>query len=168
MERVTDSVQQILQSCERMINESKDVEFVDIWSLANSLKIQSEELKAVFDQMPENTALLQVKKQNVESTAIRLEFFMAIRLGVYYDRYKMREYAKKLYEDCRLIALQVAKDKTVDGITVDEWGARTNWALKFYSRSKHVLFETTKEDEDMIVTIVNGMKDVKENLLHER
>lgn len=161
MERVTDSVQQILRSCDSMVEEAKDVEFVDIWSLANTLKLQCAELQRIFDESPDNEKLLQAQKQKVESTAIRLEFFMAVRLGVYKDRYNLRQYAKKMYDDCKLITLQMAKDSSIDGITINEWGARTQWALKFYSRSLHVLFDTNDEDDKKIKEIVEGMKNVK-------
>lgn len=165
-EMVTDSVQQILRSCNSMIEETKGVEYVDIWSLAHTLQVQADELSTVFDKTPGDDKTIAAKKQIVEATAIRLEFYMAIRLGVYQDRYKLRQYAKKIYEDTRNVALMIAKDKDVDGVTVDEWGARTRWALKFYSRSQHVLFEVTKEDEKKIKEIVDAMNVMKGDKLH--
>lgn len=161
MERVTDSVQQILKSCESMIEETRNVEFVDIWSLANTLKIQSGELKNLFETDPANEKGIMAKKQAVEATAIRLEFYMYTRLGTYEERYKLRKYAKKIYEDCRLITLQLAKDKSVSGIELDEWGSRTRWALAFWSRSTHIIFETDEEDEKHIKDIVESIKRVE-------
>ena len=160
-EMVTNSVQQILSSCESMMEESKGVEYVDIWSLTYSLKTQTDELKRVFDTEPENEKLLQAKKQIVEATAIRLEFYLAVRLGLYTDRYKMRKYAQKLYQDTRQIAIMISKDESQSGIVVDEWGARTRWALKFYARSQHILFEVDEEDEKKIKEIIDAMNALK-------
>ena len=165
-EIVTDSVQQILRSCDSMIKETNGVEYVDIWSLARTLQTQANELSEVFDKTPGDEKTLAAKKQVVEATALRLEFFMAIRLGIYEDRYKLRKYAKKIYEDTRNVALMVAKDESATGVLIDEWGARTRWALKFYARSLHVLFEVDKEDEKKIKEILDAMNAMKGDKLH--
>lgn len=164
MERVTDSVQQILSECDDMLKETKNCEFVDIYSLSKTLQQQCNELRQVFDFSPENEQLLAAKKQVVEATAIRLEFYMVTRLGVYEERYKLRKYAEQMYKDCRLITLQLAKDQSIDGMTIDSWGARTNWALAFWSRSLHILFETDDDDNRKIKEIVENLNIQKERL----
>lgn len=164
MERVTDSVQQILSECKDMLNETKNCEFVDIYSLSRTLEKQCNELRQVFDFSPDDEQLLKAKKQAVEATAIRLEFYMVTRLGVYEERYKLRQYAKKMYEDCRYITLQLAKDQSINGMTVETWGAWTNWALGFWSRSLHILFETSEDDNRKIKEIVENLNIQKERL----
>lgn len=164
MERVTDSVQQILAECKDMLEEAKNCEFVDISSLSLTLEKQCEELRQVFDFSPDNKELLQAKKQVTEATALRLEFYMFTRLSLYEERYKLRQYAKRMHDDCRLITLQLAKDNTSNGRLVEEWAARTNWTLSFWSRSLHVLFEASEEDNAKIKEIVQNLNIEKERL----
>lgn len=164
MERVTDSVQQIISECKDMLKETKNCEFVDIYSLSKTLERQCEELRQVFDFSPDDEKALRAKKQAVENTAIRLEFYMVTRLGIYEERYKLRKYAKKMYEDCRLIALQLAKDTSVNQRDVVEWSSRANWALGFWSRSLHIIFDTTEEDDKKIKDIVDNLNIQKERL----
>lgn len=162
MEKVYDSVQQIVETCAEMISNSLDSEFLDVRSLANTLQDECEDLKKIFDDTPADTRLINIKKRIVEDTAIRLEFFLRVRMRLFEDRNKMREFAEKLYQDTKQKTMELSKQSDISPIVLNEWGVRTGWALNFMSRSRHILFNTTNDDELQIRGISIALKRLEE------
>ena len=163
MEKVVNSVQQILAECDGMLSQTKDCEYLDIMSLARTLAEECNSLKQFYELTPDDEVSIKGQKQKVERLAIRLEFFMAIRLGLYKDRKDLRDFAGTLYADCRNITMALSRKDTLKRDLV-RWGSYTNWALVFYSRSLHILFDADEEDNKQIKDIVENIKIVKENL----
>lgn len=164
MERVVNSVQQIVRECESMLAKTEDCEYVDIKSLAKTLTDECNDLKEFFERFPDKTLELSAKKQTVENTAIRLEFYMCARLNLYEDRYKLRKSAGVMYDDCKRILCRMSVDKEANRDELLYWGTKTKWALSFYGRSLHILFEISDEDEKIIEEIINKMRKLKEDI----
>lgn len=158
MDKKCDSVKQIIDTCNTLINDCKDSECVDVNSLASTLKEECTKLQVMFDEDAGNTTALNIQKNIVEDTAIRLEFFLRVRHNLYEERNKMRDFAAKLYEDTRQATMEVSKKEGTTPAEMVEWGERTKWALKFYARSKHILFETDNEDEVQIRSITIALE----------
>lgn len=163
MEKVVNSVQQILAECDSMLDQTKDCEYLDVLSLSKTLSSECNTLRQYYELSPDDEASIKSQKQKVERLAIRLEFFMAVRMGLYQDRKGLRDFSGTLYEDCRSITLTLSKTNAAQRELV-VWGSYTNWALAFYSRSLHILFETDSDDDKQIKNIVENMKIVKEKL----
>ena len=162
MERVYNSVQQIIDTCSEMIEFGLDSECLDVRSLTLTLKEGCRELKNMFDENPSDTRNINIKKRIVEDTAIRLEFFLRVRLGLYEDRNKMREFAEKLYEDTKQKTMELSKRNDISPVILNEWGVRTRWALNFMSRARHILFDTTNDDEIQIRGISVSLRRLEE------
>ena len=163
MNKVVNSVQQILSECNSMIKQTDDCEFIDVNSLAKTLREQCDELKKLFDESPEKEHDIMTRKASVENTALRLEFYMDVRMGLYSDRRKLRKFAETFYNDLRDICSEITmRSSDYPNAVVVEWCARTRWAIDFYARSQHIIFETDAEDEKTIKTIVEEMKKFKE------
>jgi hypothetical protein len=163
MSKVVNSVQQIVAECNKMLAQTEECEFIDVKSLAKTLKDESEELEKLYNEHPDEEREISMKKSLVEGTAIRLEFYMDVRLGLYTERRKLRAYAETLYKDCRDVCDELSTKKGMkDSAGLLEWGSLTRWAIEFYARSYHVIFETDEDDEQMIKKIVEAMKLYKE------
>lgn len=157
MEKVVNSVKQIVDECNNMLQLASSTEFIDVRSLAKTLEEQCTELSALFDNEPDNTDSIRRKKSEVEHTATRFEFLLYVRQKDYSDRYNLRQFAKRMYDDTRtrLLTLSSNGGSKED---VAEWGDKTKWALKFYERSLHIVFETDEDDEKRIKDIVESLK----------
>lgn len=162
MGKVYDSVQQILNECGSMLKETENCEFVDVNSLAKTLRSECSELKNLFDNDPGNEDSIRAKKQSVERLAIRLEYFMSVRLRLFQERQKLRKAAINLYTDCRQLVLALNAKNGVPSSELITWAINTQWALGFYARSCNIVFEVTEEDNKNIVGIINNMKVMKE------
>lgn len=158
MNKVVNSVQQILEECNSMISQVEDCEFIDVKSLAETLKRECEELKKLYEENPDKERDIRIKKVQVEDIAIKLEFYMYVRLGLYADRYKMRNFASNLYDDTKDICFIVCKSKDENSEQILAWSRRTKWALSFFARSKHILFEVDEDDQKRIRDITENMK----------
>ena len=161
MEKVFDSVKQITEACNELIKEGKTSECLDVQSLTKTLEDECAKLNELFDKDPTATGVLNVAKVEVERIAIRLEFYLRVRMELFVDRNKMREFAEKLYLDCKQITLELSKDDKCSKRSLGEWGTRTKWCLNFYARSKHLNFVIDNEDELNIKTITIEMKKLK-------
>lgn len=164
MEKVVNSVQQILGECKRMLEQTAGCEYIDVMSLSKTLTEECEILRQYFDLSPEDESNIRKQKQKVERLAIRLEFYMFVRLGLYKDRKSLRDFAGTLYTDCRSLTLALNGNSAASSKDILYWGANTNWALSFYGRSLHVIFETDEDDDRHIKDIVENMKIMKERV----
>lgn len=162
MNKVVNSVGQIITECTQMLSKVDGCEFIDVNSLAMTLKEECTSLETLFDKHPEQEREVSIKKAQVENTAIRLEFYLDVRLGLYKERRKLRKFAETLYNDCRNICCELSAKTDTPSNEVVEWGTRTRWAIEFFARSQHIIFETDDEDDAMIKTIVEEMKKFKE------
>lgn len=158
MEKVYDSVQQILQQCNTLIEETQGCEFLDIKSLAKSLGDACEELSVVFRDNPGDEDTVRAKKQAAERLYLKLEQFVAIRLHVHGDVVEKRNIASRVYTDCRALTLQLNKDPNVDKDDLLYWATVTQWALKFYARSLHCCFMLDSDDERTLYDMIKKMR----------
>jgi hypothetical protein len=165
MNKVVNSVGQILGECTLMLDKVDGCEFVDVNSLAKTLKEQQINLEVLFSEHPEKEREVSIAKAQVENTAIRLEFYMDVRLGLYTDRRKLRRFAETLYNDCRSICCELSANHDTPPSELVEWGARTRWAIEFFARSQHIIFETDEDDDAMIKSIVEEMKKFKKEVV---
>lgn len=157
MEKVVNSVKQIVDECNKMLKLANSTEYVDIRSLAKTLEEQCSELSTMFDNEPNNTDGIRKKKFEVEHTATRFEFLLYVRQRDYAERYNLRQFAKRIYDDARVRLLTLSSNGGSKE-DVAEWSERTKWALKFYERSLHIVFETDDEDESKIKEIIESLK----------
>lgn len=158
-----DSVKQIIEASSQLLNESENSECFDVTSLASTLKDECDILNKMFTDNPELVSELNQQKRKVENLALRLEFFLRVRHNAFEERNKLREFAEKLYTDTRQVTLELSKKENVDKVVLNEWGAKTKWALEFYARSKHILFEVDNEDEIEIRSITIALERVRNN-----
>lgn len=159
MERVFNSVNQIITECNNMITQSEDCEYIDVRSLANSLRDECNKLNEFYNEHPEMERELSIKKIAVEELAIRLEFYMDVRLGLYTERRKLRVAAKKIYEDLNLCMHEnIAKGNKENILLL---GSSMKWALTFMSRSEHIVFEKDERDERELVIIAERLNEMR-------
>lgn len=165
MNRVVNSVQQILTECNSMIELAKDCEFFDVKSLAKTLEEKCAMLKDLYDNSPDKEREIAMAKAEVEDVALRLEFYMDVRMGQYTERRKLRKFAGTLYEDLRTICQEVSvhPDNYTKEVVL-HWGTETRWAMDFYARSLHIIFETDDDDNKNIQEIVTEVKQFKEEI----
>ena len=163
MSKVINSVQQICTECKNMIEQTKDCEFIDVKSLAGTLQEACNKLTDLFNTSPDKERLIASQKNTVENIAIRLEYYMDVRMGLYTDRRKLRKFAESLYNDlrdiCNLVALGKSTYKKED---VVEWGSKAKWAISLLARAQHIIFELDEEDEKMIKSLIEDIKEFKE------
>ena len=152
--RVTNSVQQILAECTNILESAEGTEYVDVKTIAKRLKEESELLHNMFENEPGEDIKISNQKSIVENVGIQLEYMLRVRLGKFDSRFKMRNYANKIYTDMKdLLSWYVFNDGS-DATTLAEYSSLTKWALQYYRRSTHLVFETDEEDERMIKRIV--------------
>lgn len=145
MGKVVNSVKQICAECDSILSITDDCEYVDVLSLAQTLREEKSNLLNIFTLHPENTMEIDRQKSKVESIAIRLEFYISTRLRQLSERYSLREEAVLLYDFCRQVTLDVAEKGDKENLLT--WSKYTKWALQFYARSTHILFELDEEDK---------------------
>ncbi len=161
MEKVVDSVQQIIAECTDMLTHTENCEYLDVKGIAKTLRDECNELNKIYEETPDDARALLTKKQSVERLAIKLEFFLSCRLGLYKDRQDLRKTAGMLYTDSKDLVMFLYRHGS-DDETLIRWTTQTNWALKFYGRSLHIIFSTDEDDEEQIKKIVADMKQTKE------
>lgn len=157
MSKVVNSVKQIVDECDRMLTFAKDSEYADVRSMANVLEQKKSELFEVFDKTPEKVKEVECLKAETESLAIRLEYYLSVRMGEYTERRKLRAYAYKLYTDTREACLVYAREQSNDKYGITAWGVKTQWALTLYNRANHIIFELDEDDENMIKDIIRSL-----------
>lgn len=149
---IYNSVQQISDECDKLIELGKECEYLDIRSMIASLIPAVTELKEYFDVHPEDTRGIEERKNRVEEMAIRAEYFIAHRLKEFVERNSMRDEAKEIYAFCRQRLLTAMRsDASKDEVLF--WSGIAKWAMQYYVRSLHVLFEKTQDDIDKLTTI---------------
>ncbi len=145
MERIVNSVTQIVGECRNMIAQTDSCEYIDVKGLAKTLSEECADLEEFYNKYPDKERELNIKKTHVEETAIRLEFYMDARLGLYKERRRLRKTAEKIFEE--LEQVMYAKSSSDDKEEILLIGVRMKWALNFLSRSNHVIFEKDENDE---------------------
>lgn len=158
MGQVYNSVQQIVEECNKLIDFTEECEYQDVNLLASSLKEKSKNLKELFDSNPEKEKEINTLKVEVEELAIRLEYYVAQRLNEMVGRYRLREEAGAIYEYCkqRVLTLKNASEKEVL-----DWSIYSRWAMNYFARSLHVLFLVEEEDKDILNAIRKMMREEK-------
>ena len=156
MGHVYNSVQQIMAEVNEMINLTEECEQLDIKMLASNLKEEADKLYALWNSNPEKEREIEAMKVKVEETGIRLEFYIVRTLHELEDRYNRRKEAEKIYNYCRLKVLTL-KDATEKEVL--DWSIYSRWALKYYARSLHILFELEDADMKCITDIRNMMRE---------
>ena len=153
MDKVVNSVKQIVEECDSMLRYAEDTEYLDVKGIAKTLTDAKNELSKLFDETPDKFKEIEMAKANVEAIAIRLEYYLSVRMDKYTERRKLRVFAAKMYDDVREACIAYAKENPDDAVGITKWGVTTNWALTFYSRANHIIFELSDDDENMIKNI---------------
>ena len=168
--RTVNSVFQIRDECNRLLEKTSDIELVDITVSANTLKEKLNELLTAYDANPEDSNKLSLLKVEVERNAINLEYFLSARFGYWKERYTARALASTLIEDVSKILRDVSKKNKAGQVAESDvvcWASYATWATKYYGRSQHILFESTPEDVETLKTISAAInkyrKDYNEN-----
>lgn len=164
---VVDSVQQIVKECNEMLVHTEHCEYYDILSISRSLKDELGKLEQLYEFTPGDTDSIKAQKQVVERLAIRLEFFLSVRMHVYEERKQLRDFAGKFYNDCRNITNMLMRRGKSSERELLEWAANTSYAMSLYARSLHVIFMTSEEDDNTIKTITAQMNNVREDMQNE-
>lgn len=159
MERIINSVKQITDECTAMIASAADTEYVDVKSLGETLNRELQELNTLYDEHPEMDLDIASKKSEVEATAINLEFYLDIRMGLYTERRQLRNFAAKFYNDLKDICAIASRTEGYPDAELVEWYTRAKWALGFYARSQHIIFECDDEDNKKIEFITKCMNE---------
>lgn len=157
MSTVVDSVQQIVAECNSMLEHAKQCEFCDITGLATTLQGDVAALSQLYELSPEDVNEIRRQKLKVERLAITLEFYMYVRLKLYGERKQLRDFAGRLYSDCRAVMASMSKKEDVTEAELIEWASYTNWALILYGRSLHVIFSLDEDDERKIKEITAAL-----------
>lgn len=160
MEKVVNSVRQIVQECEELISQGISSEFIDVRGLAETLKTECVSLQTLFDNNPEKEFDILRKKREVEALAIRLEFYLNVRLGLFAQRKTLRAFVATLYQDCREAAFKVISEPSSSNDTVTLWASRMMFANNLLSRSKHIIFECSQDDSNRIKEISTALQEV--------
>ena len=159
MSKVVNSVKQIIEECDKMIEFTKDTEYLDVKSIEKTLATKKDALWKLFDETPDKTHEIEKLKTEVESLGIRLEYYLSVRMNKYTDRRKLRLYTHKLYNDTREACLLYSRENPNDTYGITAWGVKAQWALSLYARANHLIFELDDEDENMIKDIIGTLKE---------
>lgn len=155
MEPVYNSVSQITTECNKLIELGKECEYLDIRSMVQRLIPTLTDLQEYFNTHPRDTRGIEERKSKVEEIAIRTEYFIAHRLKEFVERNNLRDEAKELYAKCRDRLITISKNDDTSKEEILFWTGSARWALNFYARSLHILFEKTEKD-------IEKMKEIEE------
>ena len=149
---IYNSVQQISDECNKLIELGKECEYLDIRSMVSGLIPAVKDLQEYFDANPRDTRGIEERKNRVEEMAIRTEYFISHRLKEFTERNKLRDEAKEVYSFCRHKIITAMKENA----SRDEilfWSGNARWAMQYYTRSLHILFVKTEDDEKKLALI---------------
>lgn len=153
MERVVNSVRQICSACDELLQVADGTDSTVIKNMCNLLIDKKSNLEYLYNNTPGNDLAISKAKADLELQALKLEFHVAHKYGTFIERYNMRKRAEIVYATIRERFLNTDKDNADE---LSRLGEIALWALKFLSRSQHIIFETT--DEDMkYIKIVEDM-----------
>lgn len=152
--KVTNSVKQIIGECNRLLNDTESCGYTNIQAISTRLKEEMELLQKIFNDTPGEEYKISQQKMVVENMGIQLEYMARVSLGMYDERFKMRNYANKIYADMKDKFSDYMYNVGIDYIILSEYSELTKWALQFYRRSTHLLFEVDEEDKKMIERII--------------
>lgn len=153
MGNVYNSVQQIIMESNKLIELSKDNQSITIQALSKTLKDDCLSLNDLYQNHSDNRNEIDKMKCNLESVALRLEFYLSINNKELKERKELRDEAKSIYEFTRGLTAELFKSNKIDDKDVINWTKLNRWAMHFYIRSLHILFEEEEEDKINKVTI---------------
>lgn len=164
---VVDSVQQIVNECKEMLAHTEHCEYYDILSLGKTLREEVGILEQLFEFTPGETDKIKAQKQVVERLAIRLEFFLMVRMHLYQERKQLRDFAGKFFNDCKDITSILNKKGKSSERELLKWAGHTGYAMSLYARSLHIVFELSDDDNECIKMITAEMNNAKEDFINE-
>ena len=150
MERVVNSVRQICSACDELLQVADGTDSTVIKNMCNLLIDKKSNLEYLYNNTPGNDLGIAKAKADLELQALKLEFHVAHKYGTLIERYNMRKRAEIVYATIRERFLNTDKDNADE---LSRLGEIALWALKFLSRSQHIIFETTDEDMKYIMIV---------------
>lgn len=156
---IKDSVQEIQSECDRLLALCKDTTRIDISVVSEELKECILALKTEYDK---DSALddnrLKILKSGCESEAIRLEYCLVCANMLDTTRYKQRCQVKDIYE--RFMTLKrTCKKNICDLMTY------YNFADSIYNESKHIIFEMSEEQQELLDILKEVIEKCEKNKL---
>lgn len=149
----------IKERTDALLEVSSGMETCDIKGFREFLASAESEMMKIYDECNNDGAKLEVAKSNVERLAIRLEYLISCRNGMYKETVQMRSFAASLRNDVRLILLSANKTNCKEMLMkIMEYG---RFAREFYLRSLRLDFEVTDKDSEIIKEITRFMKEEK-------
>ena len=128
--KVLDSVKQITEYANTLIESGDRVKSMDIAIASTELQSAVKKLNEAFDSQPENRGLLFTLKSEVD---------------------------RKAYSDVMLRIKDLSEMKGLKESTIVEWTSYTPFIMRLYICSKQTCFELDSEDEEMIKKISSSM-----------
>lgn len=156
---IKDSVQEIQSECDRLLALCKDTTRIDISVVSEKLKECILALRTEYDK---DSALddnrLKILKSGCESEAIRLEYCLVCANMIDTTRYKQRCQVKDIYE--RFMTLKrTCKKNIYDLMTY------YNFADLIYNESKHIIFEMSEEQQELLDILKEVIEKCEKNKL---
>lgn len=155
--KVLDSVKQITEYANTLIESGDKVKSMDIAIASTELQSAVKKLNEAFDSQPENRGLLFTLKSEVDRKALLIEKLICVRTGEFKDKIALREFAEALYSDVMLRIKDLSEMKGLKESTIVEWTSYTPFIMRLYICSKQTCFELDSEDEEMIKKISSSM-----------
>ena len=143
----TNSVKQIVDACNEMLEHCTDVEHLNIKALSETLEAEKTALWKLFDEHPEDTYQINLKKTEVEELALRVEFYLNANYRLYESRRTLRAHAQKLYNFSKAKVTYLTKAGKESEDELFRWVERNRWALQFLARAQHIVFEELDSDK---------------------
>lgn len=169
MRNDSNSVQQINKECTKMLEIARDMHYVDTDIMSAGLESALKAMIDTFNEHPEDRLLVLNKKLEVERLAISLEYYIQARSSHFRERYAMRKFASRLYNDVKKVSYAHMKKLEPTGSTIKEsdspnvkhliWTSYLSFARTFSLRALHVNFNVYPEDDQMIMLITQALKE---------
>lgn len=164
-EKVVNSVQQIEKGCNDLLEQAEQLSFMDVSIAEHVVREILKELIETYDNTPEDTQKINKIKMELETNAIKLEYFVQARCGKFKERYQLRMFAENFMEDIhQLFHYHVQEKKTNDNDLVVSLASYSMYAIRLRARAQHILFELTEEDESFIKTVIRKMQLLQETM----
>lgn len=159
MARVTNSVLQIRDECNRMNEIVKGMNMVNLNNVRDRLFKELDTLTSIYDTTPDDYAAITKQKRTTESVAVEFEYYIQAYTEHLKDRYKLRNFIKQFYSDIDY-AFKVVSE--LDDEDVVLWANFLRFAIKLKDKSNHILLVLTDGDEEMIRIVTMSLKDIKD------
>ena len=158
-ERVTDSVQTLIGRCNKMFEDAKEYDLIQLNSCISDVQVAIDSLQEEFNKDSYDEWKVYLLKQAVEREAIILEYYLQTVCSKYRETYLLRVFVENACQDVigysKLVTLNGNKEETI------RWADYARFVLKLKKRSLHLNFEVSKDEMKHLDNIIREMGDVK-------